>query len=440
MNLTILATLLFIIFVGLISIIYSRGNIVLLFLLPASNFLGFINPMDIAEKGLFDIHAFILLVNLLAIIYSAQKFKELKTAIFLLPLLIYFMFWCYGIVLPVVDGNSSYFYSIKASKEFLTMFTYFSVFLFLKTKRDVNLGWIYLIGLGIYYSLLELIGQFAGSSMASFIVYDLRKEGTLFWKIYPPFWPVILVALFINYYKVFMRIAKSYFMVIMSFFGILLTFFRSYLLSIFVVVPLVLVLTSHGLYKITSRILILVATLCLSILVISFSMGYGLDSFEKISDDFVLSGVRELTSHSGGSLVGRERVSKARTIILNKRPYLGYGFIDKDSQFGIRNRKFILGDNLGFIDKGVLDIPIKFGYSGFLLLMFTVFRIIYSLINMSKTAQDMVFKARCMTVASILMVYVIVLPVHSPFTYSYSLLPLGISLGLIERELYLLSS
>ncbi len=48
------------------------------------------------------------------------------------------------------------------------------------------------------------------------------------------------------------------------------------------------------------------------------------------------------------------------------------------------------------------------------------------------------FKTRCMALTAVSITYLLVLPVHAPLTYSYGLLPFGISLGLIERERILL--
>ncbi len=429
-----LVLLILILMLGFASTIISRGNLVLLMLLPASQFLGFVDPMQIAVKGVFDVHALIVIIIMIAILISIREFKLLFNSELKLPILVFFLLWCYGVIYPWLMGNSSLFYSLKSSKEFLNIFSYVAILLFIKKEREIDLAWKYLIGLGIYYSVVELVGQFTGPALHAIMAYDMRRDAWIFTKIYVPFWPVILIALFLNYYSISRKISKPYLRTFISFLGLMLTFFRSYLVASFVVVPIVLIIVGQGILKTMQRITGLVVILLVSLVLFSFVVGNGLDSLDKFSDKFFVSAITEVATHSGGHLLGREHVTEDRRKFLMKNPLLGYGFVDKDSTLGKKLVWIINGDNLGFIDRGVLDVPIKFGYIGYAVLLISVQYMIISLLRMAKKYNKEIFKVRCMTMATILIISIIVLPIHAPFTYSFSLLPLGIALGLIEKQ------
>jgi len=427
---------------GFGSAIIWRGNLVLLMLLPASEFLGFVDPMKIAVRGMFDIHALILLIIIGSVALSIFRIKDFFLAELFRPIFLFFLFWLYGVFNPLLSGNSSLFYSIKSSKEFLTVFSFVAILLFLRTKKDVDFGWKCLIGLGLYYSVLEISGQFIGPLLKEKMSYHMRVEEGFFWKIYAPLWPVILLALFSSYYNSALKLSRPFVKLSVSAVGLLLTFFRSYLLAALVALPVVLFINGQGLVRTFSRATLLFFSICFCLLLIgavTFSMGGKFASVDRIADKFFVSAVKELATQTGGALKGRENVTVAKRKLLREESIAGYGFIDKDSKFGKKISKIIRGDNLGFIDMGVLDVPIKFGYVGFCLLLLNVIYIIYLLRKMALSSESDEFKVRCMSVAAMIITFILVLPVHAPFTYSYGLLPLGISLGLIEKERILLA-
>ena len=77
MDLYVLVYLLSIIIFGFGSTIIWRGNLILIMLLPASEFLGFVDPMKFAVEGAFDIHALLSLIIFLTILVSIHKLKLL---------------------------------------------------------------------------------------------------------------------------------------------------------------------------------------------------------------------------------------------------------------------------------------------------------------------------------------------------------------------------
>lgn len=432
--------LVLIVTLGFASTFFSRANLVLLILLPASEFLGFVDPMKIAVKGVFDIHALFAILIATATVLSVFRLNLLLRARMRVPILAFFVLWCYGVVYPWHMGYSSLFYSLKASKEFLTVFSFVAVLLFIKTQSEVDLAWKYLVGFGVYYSALEILGQLTGPSLQGVMTYLMGREDMFLTKIYLPFWPLILIALLYYFYQAFLKIGTPYLRLLVTFVGLLLTFFRSYVLATLVAVPLLLLLTGQGVFRTAKRVAVSAAALCAALVVFSFTLGDGMQTLNDTADKYLVAPLVELTTHTGGSLVGRERVSQARRKVLLENSMYGYGFIEKESTLGRILLRKVGGYNVGFIDKGTLDIPMKFGVLGYAMLISAVVCMIFILLGLAKSTDSKPFWARCMTMATVLTVSILVLPVHAPFTYSYSLLPFGIALGLIEKQRSLLEA
>lgn len=441
MNITVLAALSVLLAIGLLAAHLHRGLFVMLLLLPASQMLGFVDPMTFAVKGAFDVHALFAILILLAVLFSFARWRELRRTLLLKPMLVFAALWLFGVVYPVAQGNSSLFYALKGSKEFLTIFAYFAVFLYVRTENEVRWGWRILIGFGVYTSLLELAAQIFGPSLLSHMVYAYRKEMFL-WKIYPPFWPVILIALLHSYYEYALGVRRVFVQIGIGSIGLLLTFFRSYLLATVVTAPMMLLVSRQGAGRAVVQGVALAAVIGVAIAVVGLATSDRGGSMDSLTEHFVSSGVTELGSQTGGAIVGREVFAKERRELLAQSPYLGFGFIDKDSQFGRQARRHIRGDSLGFIDKGDVDTALKFGYAGRLILYGTALYMAYVLVRLVRRRATSTLtgslRVRALAIASLLVVFLLVQPVHASLTYSFSLLPLGIILGLFERERYLL--
>jgi hypothetical protein len=434
MSIVVLLNLTALLALGSVLLLFSRGTAVLLLLLPASQMLGLIDPLAIAAKGIFDIHLFILIITLGLILLSAHRLRELSLATFVIPYLILLLLWIYGVVFPVATNNSSLFYSLKASKEFMTAFTYFGVFLFLRTERDVEWGWRFLLWLGLYYSGLEILSQVLGETLLKHMTFDYRREAHWFWKVYVSFWPVILITFLHAFFELTQYARRSHLSLFLGTCGILLTFFRSYLIGVVGAIPLCLLLARQSVLRIASKGLLLGGMIAVAILVVTLLISGSLDSMGKMFDLFISSGFDEIQTQKSGALEGREVYAKERRKILNGSPYVGYGFIDKDSEAGILFRKQIIGELLGFIDKGDLDVALKFGYLGQVLLYGTFAYLSWSLIRIARQNIQPLLSVRCLALATTVIVFLVVQPVHAPLTYSFGLLPFGIALGLIDRE------
>lgn len=434
MNSVVLVNIALLLSAGMLALFYSRGAAVLLLFLPASQVLGLVRPMAIAEKGVMDVHLLVSLIVIGLIIASVSQFHELGRARLIVPMLCLSGFWIYGVLYPLRDGGSTLFYSLKASKEFFTVFSYFAILLFLRTERDIRWGWRCLLGLGLYYSVLEIAAQAMGEGLLRHLTFDYNREGQLFWKVYVTFWPVILIAFFHAFFRLTQRAGRPYGALLFATFGLLFTFFRSYLLGAAGAIPLVLMLARHRVGTIMSQIAFFGTVLGFAILVMGLFWNGTSGKEGGVFDLFVMSGLTELQTQKGGAIEGREVFSKGRRMILQRSPYSGYGFIDKDSKDGRRYQEDIIGDVLGFIDKGDVDTALKFGAVGRALLYATFAYVAWALIRLANQRLSQTLNVRCLALAATIVVFLVVQPVHAPLTYSFGLLPLGIALGLIERE------
>lgn len=441
MELSFLLSMSVVVFFVLLSIVVSRSYIVFLVILLGSEVFGLLDPRLYAIKGVFDIHAWLALIIAITVIFSVRQIKDLRHAVFLKPFLILALLWGFGIISPILKGHSSIFFAVENSKEFLMIFFYFAIFLFIRTKQEIKWSWYFLIGLGVYYSVLEIAAQLFGINLISHLSYYYRREIFVFWKIYPPFWPFILIALFHSYFELVLGVKRCYSRIFLASIGLILTFFRSYLLGTMVSVPIVLLLSKKGKVRAVSQGLGLVTAGVLVFFLATLVLGDGLNMFNKISNEFVFSGIKEFSSQTGGSLAGRKVLAQEREEILQKSPYIGYGFLDKDSEYGKVLKRHITGKMLGFVDKGNLDIALKFGYIGSVVLYGAILFIIIKLIKMARRRlSPPILCVRSLAILTMLMVGIVVLPVHATLTHSFFLLPLSIAIGLIEKENFLLAN
>lgn len=419
-------------------VMMSRSAYILVLLIPSSFVFGMVDPMSFAARGIFDHHALLAILIAAAVLFSWRHLQELHGSIAGRPMWVFIGLWMYGALYPVIQGNSSLFYSLKASKEFLTIFVFFAVFLVLRTRTDVEIGWRYVYILAIFYSILEILAQLFGQRLLSYFTYGFRPEGNYFWKVYLPFWPVILITFMTGFFELMLGAARPLPRLGLAGIGLLLTFFRSYLLGAFAAIQAVFLLAGQGLFRTAGKSFIFAGVMGALLLSLMVLMG-GSEGMKQLANEFIISGVEEAVSKTGGSLQARETYAEERWKLVDQSPYIGFGFIDKDSDFGRQLRtRFTYGDTLGFIDKGDLDIILKFGYIGAGILVLTVLFLITRLIRLASGDWPPLFKARCLSIAAVLIVFLIVQPVHAALTYSFALLPLGIVLGLLEREYYLL--
>src|SRR3569833_1764574 len=415
---------------GSVMMLVNRAGYILLLLMPASQMFG-----------LFNVNwamALILLVIIAGVVISLSRLPELKGALFVGPMLVFIGLWIYGVLYHVYQNYSILFYSLRESVEFMTLFVFFGVFLVLRTRSHVEQAWRFIFLVALFYSSFEIAALAFGGRLREYFNYPMFHESEYFWHVILPFWPLILIAFMVAFFELALGVSRPMLRLWLLGIGLLLTFFRSNLLASMVAIPTVLLLSGQGILRTAGKGMLLAGLLGAALLGVVMLLGGG-ERFEKISDDFVTSGVTEVMTDTGSSLGARAQYAEGRQKIFEESPYLGYGFIAKESDLGQMFRaRITYGDSLGFVDKGDLDLNLKFGYVGTAIIVLTVLFMAIRLIRLSRGDWPPMFMARCLSLVVVLLVFLIVQPVHAPLTNSLGLLPLGMALGLLEREYYLL--
>ena len=421
------------------AILWNRGAVLLAILLPASELLGFLDPMTLAIKGAFDIHALVMIIVVIMIAASLGRIGELRHARFFAPFMVLVAFWLCGWIMPVARGESTAWQALEASKEFMMLLAYPAVFLFLRTERESKLAWLLLIGLGAYYCVLEIVVQFAGLALLGKLTYFYRPDDFGLWKLYVQFWSVILYFFLYHFFAYLTHGKLRPGLLMLASLGLFLTFYRSYVLAAVVATPAVLLLARLPLTRMikagASAMVGLVAVIGATAVL---ATGQGAD-VTQIGRALVFSGVEEISNSSGGSLEGRREYGNNLYELADRRPWLGYGFINQESQFAQRlGLPGFAASVLGFVDKGSADIFVKFGYAGGAMVYAAFAWIALRAIGIARRTRTAALSAKALTVAAVILISFIVQVVHAPLSYSFALLPLALALGIVDRE-YLLA-
>jgi hypothetical protein len=407
-----------------------RGAIVFALLLVATQFLGWVDPASLEIAGAFDVHAAIMVIIFIAIVFGLSR-GWVGGTVFGAPMVMLACLWLMATLLPVLRGDSSFWLALNASKEFMVVFAYFGVVLFLRSEGDVRTGWTAILLVAGYYCVIEVIAQFMGRSLMTHMAVDYRQDLFGLWKLYLRFWPVILVLLFFSVFQYCQGRRSSLLPLLLGLGGLLLTFFRSYLLaSIAVIAALLLFVPAARRSTRSATELAILGCLATGIALLLAGQ-----SFTDVSDSLMFSGLRELREQSGGALAGRRAYAEMLFDLTQQRPLLGFGFIERDSQL-VRSLDLpvFAGASLGFVDVGWADLLVKFGYLGGAALLLVYLWIFKRALSLAKHTDSPEVRARALTAAAMVLVYLIVLPVHSPLTHSFGVLPLALVLGLVDGE------
>lgn len=418
---------------GLAVVSIWRGTLILVVLLPASEMMGLLDPMNLAVARAFDIHALVMIFIAVAILASGHRLGELASARFAAPILVIVALWAYGVIAPVIRGESTLWLALEGSKEAMMVFGYFGTFLFLRTAGHVKQAWWWVLTFGLCYCALELAAQLAGISLLGKLTYLHRHEVFSLWKVYLPFWSVVLVVTCYGFFAFVLKMRWGVPLLAAGLLGLALTFFRSYLLATVAALAVVVWLTRAN----TARAIAAsgaVASLGAVGVLVLLAFGGSVD-VARAGEAFVFSAIREITAGEGGALAGREVYGNVLEELVARRPLLGFGFINREADLvaGLGMPMFA-GSVLGFVDRGSADVLVKFGYLGAALNYLAFAWIGWRAVVLARGAQSVSLRATAMSIAALIAIFVIVQPVHAPLTYSFALLPLSLVLGIVDRH------
>jgi hypothetical protein len=439
MSLAAVATIIILFVLSTFLMIWNRGALVIAILIPASDFLGWIDPAIISIKGVFDTFAMVMIFIALALLLSIGRWFDIRHAGFRWPFFLMLLLLLYGLFAPVLRGDSTLSLAVNAAKEFMVILAYPAVFLFLRTEREIQLGWKALTILGAYYCVMELLAQLGGVTFMHATSYFYRPDDFGLWKLYVQYWPVILVFLLTAIYSSVLKGRITWISILLGGAGLFLTFYRSYLIATFVAIPLIAMMSRIKLGRIavagTTLGVVVLATLGL---VSASSAGEG-KGLAAVSDDLVLSSFRELADGSGSSLAGRKRHSSELMKLANAHPLIGYGFVKQEASLIQKlHLATFAGGMLGFVDKGDADVLVKFGYFGGAMLYGSFLWITIAAVVRIRRSTSETESTHLLVVATLAPLFLMVQPVHAPCTYGFALLPMFIAMALVDRESFLL--
>src|SRR3569832_638130 len=271
------------------------------------------------------VFVFFFFVFFAGVVVALSRLPELKGALFAGPMWVFIGLWTYGVLYPVYQNYSILFYSRRASVEFMTLFVYFGVFLVLRTRSHVEQAWRFIFLVALFYSSFEIAALAFGGRLREYFNYPMFHESVYFWHVILPFWPLILIAFMVAFFELALGVSRPMLRLWLLGIGLLLTFFRSYLLASMVAIPTVLLLSGQGILRTAGKGMLLAGLLGAVLLGVVMLLGGG-EGFEKISDDFVTSGVTEVMTDTGSSLGARAQYAEGRQKIFEESPYLVYGF------------------------------------------------------------------------------------------------------------------
>lgn len=402
--------------IALILAVKSPSYFLLFYILASTKFLGFIDPSSFivggAEIGYFGLN----IIAIFSVFFKKGWYlipKKTQWFIYFIILML-----VYGIIKPFLDKNSSVFLSFMASKEtwFYFLFLYIVVY---QHKIDNKHLLKFIKFLGIYLSSIYILGKIS-LQLVPPIYYNESFVRTFF----PTY---ISLAIFIYAIKLKfddVRSIRDRIIILILFLGLVLAAHLSLTIMTFAGFILYKYVYDKKLQfnkYIVSRF-VFISLIGISITLITVS---GL--YEKI-----VYNLESIINGEDNSLNARDIYNEFRWEAINKQKELGYGFIHQSSSFmkdikALGANRFM--ERFTVIDSGYVDLLIKFGYIGTIIIM-VVFFIYYS---------QGFFKAYknplSLAMSIYLMQYMFINYTWSVFTFAHGIIP-----GIIAFHLLLTSN
>ncbi len=318
----------------LILVFFKPRWFLITYFIYLSSFLGLFNNQII----IFGIEIGLFFHNMLMLFYFLYQFKKLPDVDAYLNILVWglIIFYFYGILKPIIDGNSSIIQSIIASKEFSSIFIFH--FLIVNYKK---INYLFLKKVLRYYGVYLLFVLFLFSLFGLILPAYLKRPGEIQFN-YPAILSLFLFVFIAEASKTKGRITGFFFILMwtigMYYEGhaaILITTLLGSLIILFKVPILYFFRNVKNIFK----------GLVLLILLL-FSIPTG-KYIEELSNT--------------GSFRARNLYNLERVALIQQKPIFGYGFIHK-SALQLGDGEYT--ESFSFIDSGYIDQVGKFGLLG----------------------------------------------------------------------------
>ena len=331
----------------------SPTHCVCCYLLFYTSFWGF-GSTEVLVSGT-DVGTFAINITLAILLFFKCGYSICFDKLTRFSIAFFLVFYFYGLIKPVYDGNQNILMSIKASKSFLTYIFFFYLLLFRK-YLDFNVIFRFFILTSLYFSSLYLL-EIAGVKL----VPPFYAKATTLQCHFDSFLPFSIILLF--YYN-YIGESSNYWKlkVLVLCLGVILSGYFSLAVTTLCAIAVL------SFYKKTIS-LSQTAFLCLFLLM--FVLAFVLIFYD--SDWFL-----DIVKGQFNSLISRDKYNEYRWQIINANFLGGVGFLYKSSSllrsFGGTGYK----ETLSFIDAGYVDLLGRFGVIGLLLFLFDPFKILFN--------------------------------------------------------------
>lgn len=388
-----------------------------LYLVVYTGFLGFLENV-IYES--FTIQNCLLFLNVTALL--GAFYVNISTKVLLkeekLLLRVYILLFIIGVYLGVTRSGGTILNSIVDGKDILSVGILYYCFVQKGKKATAIFVYKFTFILALYFTLLLILHLVSGFTLPGYGPIDPNDADNVSNGIHIRYPLIIAIHCIIQFKRVitngidFKRIVLT----VILFIGLFLQARSSiFLSSIFVMGIMFLYIKNTN--SSVRRKLYFVLILCVMSPFLYISTGPNISHF--ISQ----------TVNGGGPAFTRLLIGTSRIVEINDKPLLGSGFAHKNSVLG---KKIELGstsihnERLSTVDSGYMDLLVRFGFFGSLLILFAF--IVFCKESAKRSQQHHVFL--------LLSSYVLISLTWSVFTYGFGIAFIGftvlISKGLVE--------
>ena len=330
---------------------------IIAFLILETSFLGFVH-IEILVGGV-DYIALILNMVLLPAIFSAwRKNKNVYAKRIILFLAI---FYIYGLLKPLFDGNQNFVQSVKTSKTFL--YYIFVVYVIIKgpaidMKKVSNI----VVLIALYFSTLYILFYVLGLN----IIVPCYEKNSQLQCHYDSYIALGLIFIFSfcssTLLKKYRNYLSIYLLIGLSCGGFFALFSTSLLISLF--------LNVRSIYKKDKQLCASLIILFIVLLILSIGVFF----------NDILNTINISIAEQSHALSGREIYNEFRWTLIDKQLMFGYGFLSSDSEpmlvYGNQSVQYMR--TFSFIDAGYVDLLGRFGVLGSIIFLLLP---IYLIIN-----------------------------------------------------------
>lgn len=391
-----------------------------LYLLVSTQFLGFVDFKAFEIQGIFNVMFYLNVTTILsiAILVINKRTLAKKGCRFLISIAGIFTF---GVLYPVYLGYSTVASSVTDGKDFLC-YSFLGYLLLNKNKIKIDSIYNVLTFIGLSLSIIVIIAKTSGLSPPAYLPINEELGPQSGIHVYFP--TFISLAFFLQIGNIIKNKStyRNIWIIIILFIGLLLQGHRSVFLATLAGTLFLIFFRGSLNLKVNT-------IFCIMVILTGVFFLAGTDTLSGI----FVEPLHEILQGEG-AIAARININYLRLIEIRNRPLLGHGFIDETSPFGeyfelIKTSRF--NQSLGVVDSGYIDLLIRFGIIGTVILAFQYIVIIT--IPFRNKSYNTVSR---LTSAVFLASYFIVSYTWSVFTYMHGIIAATLAIYFILSPNY----